>query len=319
MEKADKTNPPGSEKNPPRSPLPFISYGETKRRVLELLKKGCNPHSMARRLNKHRSTIQQHLRELKNLGLAEKKNYLWYIKGAGLGGGFPLVGSERADQSTTKWLQQDRGHNVKIKADVLHCPNSRDWLKNWFANREMKNNVFYTQRFGEVVTTYTGKSLIFQLPIFNHEDSDTVLIEAGKMGMALCEKYEKDVPGLKLGHCDVKLQIITQHHAIPQDPWAKFCKKNNLSYHDESITIDASDTPEIEFTDPMKAHIHHEQYVSIVKDFATKDVPKLSEITHMIAKTQDQLYQLSCSQMNLVKLMTPAPKQKDLGAPEYVQ
>lgn len=199
--------------------------------------------------------------------------------------------------TTTKWLK-DRAHNIKIKVPVVHNPKTTAWLKAWKKNDRIVNGVFYTQKFGEICTTYTGKSLIFQLPILNFEDSEIALAEAGRIAQAMIEKYEMEVYELKLGDPDIKMQLISQHHAIPNEPYAKFCFKHGFSYKDEAIDIDASKSPELEFVDKNKSHAHHQNYIKYVKDFSTKDVPTASEVSVMIAQTQEQLKEIISCQVN---------------------
>lgn len=315
---------PRTSENLPTPPPAMISIGKTKRDVLGLLEKGGNAHSIAKKLHLSKPTVIQHLQEMEKLLLTEKKLYsgltngYWTITKKGidyLGGRFSLVGYERGGVGTTDWLQ-DRAHNLKIKLEVKEKPDNQAWLSDWGRNDKIKNNVFYTQRFGEIITTFTGKSLIFQLPILYFKDSEIALAEAGRIGQALKQKYEEDVEGLRLGDSDVTMQLISQSHAIPQEPYAKFCKEHGFSYRDEMLEIDASKSPELEFTDKDDSHIHHSNYIDYVKDFAKQKVPTASEIAKLAAQTQKQLQELSQHQLNtntqlqsVITLLKP-PKQK---------
>jgi len=266
----------------PYPPLPLVSCGTMKYKVLELLSKGGNPHSISREVGRKRSTIIEHLQGLEKLGLAIKGEYLWSITREGkdyLGGRLNLVGYERNGVDVTNWLQ-DRCHNIKIKYEVIEKPSNRMWLTSWSKNSKIKNNVFYTKRFGEIVTTFTGKSLIFQLPILKYKNSEIAVAEAGRISIALKDKYEYEIVGLKLGQREVTAQLITQHHAIPQEPYAKFCSKHGISYKDDYIDIDASDTPELEFTDKDNAHLHHNRYIKQVTDIILNNPPTNSELNN---------------------------------------
>ena len=321
-------------KNLPYPPLAFVSIRKTKQSVLGLLEKGGNAHSIAVTLNLTRPTIVQHLQDMHRMGLTDKIminkfNGIWKITKAGidyLGGRFSNAMSEREGVGTTDWLQ-DRAHNLKIKLEVREKPENQAWLSDWKPNDKIKNNVFYTQRFGEIITTFTGKSIIFQLPILYFKDSELALAEAGRIGQALKQKYEEDVEGLKLGSSDVSMQLITQSHAVPNEPYAKFCKKHGFSYRDEMLEIDSSKSPELEFTDKEEGHIHHSNYITYVKDFAKQKIPKPSEIAKSIAKTQEQIAELSAAQINtntqlqsIINLMTPKKeetKELELSKPDY--
>lgn len=284
-------------KNPPRPPLPLISIGTMKKKILECLKDGGNPHSISRSIGRHRSTIQQHLKELSDMGLTEKSGYLWAITDLGnqyLGGGFCAMGYERGGAGITDWLQ-DRAHNIKIKTLISQKPDGIAWLNGWDPT-PMKNNIFYRRRFGEVCVTYTGKSFIFQLPPMIFKKSEDAIANAGYIGVCLIKKYEAEIPGLRLGTPSVSAQLISQSHAIPRDPFAMFCVKHGISYHGENIDIDASKGPELEFKNNKDSHTHHERYVNHVEDIILNDVPTQSEMAKMIAQTQEQIQGLAMAQ-----------------------
>ncbi len=289
------------EKNLPYPLHPMVSIGTMKKEVLRLLIKGENAHGISRKVGRARSTVVEHLNDLQKLGLTKKGEYLWgatklgkdYIEGK-LGGRFSKAGYERRGVGTTiEWLQ-DRAHNIKIKYLVTEKPRKEAWLNSWKANRKLKNNVFYTQKFGEIVTTYTGKSLIFQLPIMKFKSSEIAVAEAGRIGQALREKYELEIHGLKLGEKDINSQLITQHHAIQGDPYAVFLGKHGISYHGDYVDIDASNKkiPEIEFVDSQESHIHHERYVENVEDIILNDPPVQSQIFELASNNTKNINQL---------------------------
>lgn len=297
--------------NPPRPPLPLTSLGNAKKEILQCLSQGGNPHNIAKKTNKHRSTIQQHLRELNTLGLVSKDSFLWGLTKQGidfLGGGLTLVGCERGGRVVVNQWLHDRAHNIKIKIAVTKTPPNNLWLMDWNTNKKIKNNVFYSKSFGDVLTTYTGKSFIFQLPVLRFKDSEMAVAEAGRVAHALIKQYEYDIPGLKLGGFpDIKAQLITQHHAVPNDPYAKFCLKHGITYRDELIDIDASEkgTPEIEFTDSQNSHIHHQRYIEHQKDILLNNSAKPSELTEYVkaiaisqATTNNQLN-------TFIRMLTP--------------
>ena len=163
-----KTDPPTSENRPVPRP-PIVSIGESKRRVLESLSKTGSAHRIRKDLSKAKSTIVQHLQELQGLGFTDKVNHIWYVTDKGnaylKGVGFSRGVREKGVGITSEWLLRDRAHNIKIKFPVLEQPKDMGWLRGWKVNDKMKNNIFYRERFGEILTTFTGKSLIIQLPI----------------------------------------------------------------------------------------------------------------------------------------------------------
>lgn len=310
----DSKNPPPPIKNPPHPPLAMISLGNTKRTVLELLSKGLSTHRIAKKTHRDKSTIVQHLKDLQQMGLCSK-SILWSVTAKGkdyLGGGFSVVGYDDGGVVTTAKKFYDRAHNIKIKVAIIAQPHHKNWLKGWKKNDKMKYNVFYTRRFGEIVTTYTGKNLIFQLPPLTFKDSDTVMCEAGRITMALIKQYEEDVQGLKLGEHDIKAQVISQHHAIPNHPYAIFLHKHGISYQDELIDIDASTgIPELEVKG-KKSHLHHTAVINDIKDKLINNPPTNTVLGNSIYQTQQQINTVVMAQHNLtqqlqvcVNILTP--------------
>lgn len=306
-----KTCPPTRKNLPPYLP-PMISLGNSKRRVLELLSEGYNPHNMESKINIRRATIQQHLRELEGFGLTSKSNFLWHVTDKGrayLGGRFDLVGYDEGGQVVPNKKYYDRAHNIKIKVAIIAKPPHNNWLQQWKKNDKMNNNVFYTRRFGEIVTTYTGKNLIFQLPPLTFEDSDTAMSEAGRIVMALIKKYEADVQGLKLGDHDITAQVITQHHAIPHDPFARFCVAHGITFQSENLHVDASKgkgKEETECTNRQKGHLHHEYYVEHMEDvMADVNIPVPSVTAKMINKIVETQYTTNLQLQTFLKILTP--------------
>ena len=305
--------------NRPTYRPPFISIGTSKKRIIECLKKGKNSTQMVSFLNISKSTILQHLKELEILGYTTKEFHIWRLTKLGFSyengqDGFNVGYEREEDGNTTKWLQ-DRAHNLKILVEVENKPKDIRALTNWKMNDKLNNRViFYTDHFGDIVTTYTGISFIFQLPILRFKNSQLALAEAGRIAKQLINRYEKIVPGLKLGKFDISMQVISQHHAVPQEPYAKWCWRHGISYKDEMIDIDGfKGSPELEFIDPKESHIHHENYITYVKDFSKEKVLKPSEVMQMLQTTQLQIQQLAQAQHNLTLLLTPKKLEDDLN------
>lgn len=294
----DVVNPHFARVDQRSPPLPLVSCGDMKRRVLECLSEGLNVYRIAVKLKRHRSTVQQHLRELRGMGLAVKNGCLWYVSElgssfirGGLRGGLDVGVCDRGGRvSSFEWLEKVRSHNLKVIVEVVDEPVG-NWLDDWKVNDKMRNNVFYVTRFGDIVITYTGRSLVYQLPILNFESTAEALAECGRVADALSKKLEGDFVGLRLGSRNIKYRLISQHHAIPNDPFAVFCVKHGFSFGDGVVEVDASrkNVPELEFVSSEKAHIHHERYVEHTKDILLNDVPKISDIVKIIRETNEQV------------------------------
>ena len=265
----------------------------TKKRVLKLISEGVNLTRIAKKLNKAKSTITQHHTELQELEYVEKKHNLWHITYKGkqyLESSVSVVGYEG------EFGFCDRAHNIKIKIKVRATPKNNNWLCKWKANHDMNNNTFYHRSIDGVDYTYTGKSLIVQLPSLHYESAEIAVSDSMRIGMELAEELERDVPGLKLGDPSVKLgEMTTQHHALENHPTAKFLHKHGISYKGKAIDADNSTgcAPELEFTDHKNAHLHYTQYIENMEDQIMNEVPKPSLMARVVGTMQKQLVQLA--------------------------
>lgn len=298
------------------TPPPIISCGKSRRRILCMLKKGLNLTRISICLNCSKSNVSEHLKAMWTKGWVFKKNHKWFISEVGKRlvnqeFGF-LEGYEREGVVITDWIQ-DRGHNIKAKIKVLSKPNKDLLFCGWAkTDTQMQNQKWRMKRFDNLIVKYTGLNIIIQLPIIRAKDSELANLEANRIINTLLGKIEKSATGLKLGTFELDVQIFTQHHAIPYEPISKTAKQYNLSYKDDKIDIDASDTPELEFTDPKTADKDFMRYVEYAKDFSTNDVLKPSEVQDLIKQTQLQIQNMAQCQITtnaqiqtLVNILTP--------------
>jgi DNA-binding transcriptional ArsR family regulator len=293
-----------STKKPTLPPTPFISIRTTKRLVLKLLSEGGNAHSIAKELQLNKATVVEHLQSLQKLGLTKKGQSIqinnnrygdvWSITDQGttyLRGGFSLVEYERGGVGVTEQLYSDEPHNIKIKFEIKEKPTEQDLIAfGWIPNDKIRNNVFYRKRFGEYLTTYTGKSLIVQLPRMKKTfEPDIAIAEAGRIAMLLKDQYEKEIPGMKLGKYSIKPQLISQEHAIPNHPFAEKLVQNGITYQGKISSVDASTNcsrcgskvPETEFKG-KDSHIHVKELMDFTDDIALNPSAKMSEIVKTI-------------------------------------
>lgn len=320
-------------KNRPSPSLPMISLRATKLSVLKLLAQNGNAHSISKQIRKSRSSVVEHLQSLERLGLAKKGELgqygeVWAITELGkayLGGRFSIVPYERGGVGVTRQLYKDTPENIKIKFPVTAFPKPEVLIACGWGHYALKNHVQYTKRAGEYFTTYTGKSLIIQLPPFKEgvHDPDLALAEAGRLALELKDKYEREVPGLKLGSHDIVGQLISQEHVINGHPFAELLTKANISYQGPISKVDASKgkangIAALEYPDPTQSHIHVKQGMDFTEDYSTKDVLKASELTEIIRKlvpiikeTVELTKENAAGQLNITKFMEmQLPKNK---------
>lgn len=282
--------------NPPTPPLPY----SIKWTILKLLREGKGKLKIAKSMQRDVSTIDEHIRKLFKDGYVIKTSKRWKVSKVGLSvlsGGVNVRESEKQG-GATQWLNNVRTHDIKVLVKVKNKPVAEDWLLDW-REKKLRNNVFYTQRYKGIFTTYTGTSLIFQLPPIRAESSEIAIAECGELVKDLISYYERTIRGLKLGGYDVKATVLTQSQAIPYDPIAKWCKSKDLWYRDEIINIDASQTPELETVHSGEAHKHLNNYVRVVKDFMVNDTPTISEMAKLLEQTNKQMLQTQ-QQLNLL-------------------
>ena len=327
----------GTTKAPTSHTVPLISYGTIDYLILQKITEGEKNHNLISVTEIAKSIINKNCNVLDRSDCYKRlKNLVTkgYLKKSGYGLPFELTTQGRHQlgiisdvamydegtkptENTKDWWNITRAHNLKIKVNIITHPTKI--TSEWSKNDKLKNNVQYYHKFGDIHTTMTTQSFIFQLPILYFKDAELALAEAGRVVGQLIKIYEKLNPGLKLGEYSIKNQVlekksklITQHHAIPQDPYAKLCHQLNISYRSEILDVDASDTPEIEFVDKHQAHAHHQRYAHTIEDIVTHPkVPLPSEqdtriktntenISDLIGLHKDLALQMT----NLTKLMS---------------
>lgn len=262
-------------------------------------------------------TVRTHLFGLQQLKLVERDSptSVWWVSDLGvsmiLGGEKTLVVSEvRGGHPTPEWLKP-RSHNIKIKVKVHERPSRKDWLESWIPNDSMKNNIFYSKKFGDIGMTYTGSNIIFQLPILNFKSTDDALAEGYKIADALSLRLEDDVEGLKFGGRKVTAQVISQHHALVNDPFAKWMVKNGITYSDGTLDVDSSQQDELEFTDPSDAHLHTTRYIKHIKNIAENDLPTMGELTKIVYGGNVNVSELANSHKLIIEAILNTQKQLD--------
>lgn len=287
---------------------------------------GSNITQIAKEMGIARSTVREHLNKLAKYGLVEKITHpgLWKFTQEGKrllprvadGVAEILVPYERrGGESMPEWLH-DRAHNIKVRVLVESRPSTKAWLDGWYVNDRVKNNVFYSSKFGDIGMTYTKKSIIFQLPILYFESSEIALAEGMRIVRELTVKLEHEIEGLKLGkkYKPYVQEIITQHHAMVGEPYAEFLTKHGISYKGINVDIDASKGKktgaELEFTNAQESHIHHSVYAEHVEDIIIQEEPaKISQITSTLGKITAQIGSLGIHTRDTMQIQTNTNKQ----------
>jgi hypothetical protein len=264
---------------------------------------------MARKMGKGRKTIQRHLKTLNSMGLCLYSNSSWKltIKGHNLIKQLeketPLALPPKVRHFGTNSLNffTDRCHNVKFKVPLVAKPYNDDWLKNW-QKYAIRNNTFYILKenvsSGQVCTTYTGKSLIIQMPISRSENPRSKMTHLRTLALILCKKYELRY---EISLNSSALELIGQHHAFQNEPFSKACKGEGISKSINDVCVDSSenDIPEFEFTSKANADKEATKYIVHVGDVVRNCELLPSQVESKIKSIEEHLIKVSMRSKNI--------------------
>jgi hypothetical protein len=243
-----------------------------------------------------RTTIQRYLKVMKKQGLVIYTSSSWKPTK----NGYKYVISNKIDTPLALPIKVhrfsdnglsfliDRSHNFKFKVFVVSKPTNNEWLKNWRPYK-LRYTTYYILQDGNITTTYTGKNLIIQMPV-NIGENPLALVESAKKTVRRLIKRYESTYGLNLNSNTVDL--ITQHHAFQNEPFALKCTELGRSYnYEKSICIDASENGigEYEFIDNNNADKHAYTWMRHTKDIVTNCTKLQSELEEDMRRVKLQL------------------------------
>lgn len=304
-------------------PHPFISCGNTKRDVAELLAKGLSLRMIASRLHKSVSTIAQHKKELRGR-LPQETEVFGSSSRSTPGVKFTPQVTSSQNRTPATTIFSDRAHDISLKYNLIHKGQFKSNLKAW-KQIKLKNVTLYGKYIAGWYVRYTGKSLILNVPNIWATTSEEAIGRAKELSIQFLQRNAESFEGLLIGGIDYKCEVISQHHAIVEHPIAKEFKQANQSYRDDRIMIDASnDTPELEFIHSKEGQKDHKKYTEFANDIIRNDSPKLSELTEQLKEIDVRISTLVQTQINtqrqletFIKINTPSQPTVTLDKVDY--
>ena len=115
---------------------------------------------------------------------------------------------------------------------------------------------------------------------------------------------EEEYKGLKIGTPKKLSHIITQHHAIPGDPFANYMKERKLTYKDDRVVLDHSKGyEEKEFPHPKHSSDDWMNEVRHLRDRIKNNPPTNSEIAqnlNILTKRAIDIVDIQKNDRNLI-------------------
>lgn len=253
--------------------------------ILWYVYKKYNVSSIAKELGKSISTISEQLKYLKEREYIEievKSNITIYkLKKRGEDAISVLLTTYEGKDS----IILDRSHNIKLKSEIIRFPKA--WGNEW-KGKQMKNWTEYSKYIGDVLVIRTTSNILFQLPEIYYKTSDDALLETGRLVNRIIGDLEIEYEGLKIGTPKKISHIITQHHAIPDDPFARILADKKVTYKDDRLMIDHSKGKiEKEFIHPIYSPEDWENEIKHIKDHIHNNPPTSSELAIAIMQVTE--------------------------------
>jgi hypothetical protein len=231
------------------------------KRILLMLLEGKTASQIAKILKKSKATVSEHIKNLEcSEFIIERlhstiKCYDLTKKGKDYCSAF-----FRGSDIKPNWHLRDRSHNIKLSCKIIRDINV-EYFSDW-KQKPMKNWIKYSKDHNNVGVVKTPSSFLFQIPKMYYRDSKEALVQAGVIADNVCSILEKEYAGLVL---DRFFQVKHQSHALVGDPVAQLANKNNVVMQGGRIELDASQYPEIEFTDKQYGAEDFEKYLNFIE------------------------------------------------------
>jgi DNA-binding Lrp family transcriptional regulator len=326
-----------SKMNPP----PLISYGKTERAIIGLLCRGLGFKNISKELKLSSSTIKRVIRRLREKGWkiglgGECSNMAEMLKGFSspqetkgvISGSNRIVGYDKRGmgaslqnflkdvetmpESTTFVSCGTRAHNIKIKYDLVSpfipsdLENYRKYSLN-YNDRYIHKEEFYNIEF-------TSKSLLIQFKPIQATNAEDIMQVLKAAADEIVKDLQAKYKGLQVSGGVTNGQVISQHHAIVNDPFALWLRSKNISFSDGLFDIDSSTgIGELEFTSTETAQADWTKYNEHIKDIVTSDKQvKLSEMEQRVSNIEANMEKLSSCLVSSVRQQESLMKQLEL-------
>lgn len=310
---------------------PMISYGTLESRVVGLLGKGLGVKRMAKVLGVPPSNITRAIASLRRKGLK-----------IGLGGECPNLGEtlksfsspqEMKGVSVASWgtinhdthdlyipklpLEQkenfvfsSRAHNIKLKFPVT-SGKIKDFT-GWKEIRLRYNSQWHKTK-DQIHYIWTTKSLLVEFPAVSVRDANEYMEVIRRVGEELVKEFQAEY-NVRLQVPSFSQQVVSQHHALVNDPFAKWLRSKNITYSDGLFDVDSSTgRDELEFTDKENAVADWTRYNDFIKDVITApEQVRLSDVMDRMQKIEANLERATETLANVVRSQEASVKMLEL-------
>jgi DNA-binding MarR family transcriptional regulator len=231
-----------------------LILSNTQRKLLTLIaiNKEYSQKTLAEIIQKSPSTVSYNLEKLKKLDLIREipydtcKIHILTERGKNQ---WKILSSKIPTRYDGKFEITDKAHKLKFHSTWTAPREIRKEIENtWSSDKDMGWKRYqekfkdYNVMFSPNYVTITLKK--FYAPV---KDAESMAFEKANK---IIHDLEKTYPGLRIGTPKCTMRILTQEHAIQEDPFARWCvnSKIYIDNYKDRVTIDASDgTPEIDF------------------------------------------------------------------------
>lgn len=231
-----------------------IKLSESKRKLILLvgMEGGNCVRRLATYLQKSNSTTSEHIKKLEAMGIleVEKIGYFKIPRLTRLGQiAFKKITSEIPRRSDGIIHLTVVANNLRFKSKIVRKPSAWKLDNTWKFDTRM-GWPRYRKRAESMSLVYTPKYLILYLDRIYADSPEKAFDMAIRMATELINFEMDSYPGLVIGSPKCIARTISQHYSFKGHPFAQWCVDNGIFFEDHKgrITIDSSETPELEFT-----------------------------------------------------------------------
>ena len=225
---------------------------------------------------------------IKSLKLGRLKNYQLTKKGLNNNSPKALTLSENPRENI-----RVRSHDLRYKCGITRRPVKWAKRSSWRTVRLKNWTKTITEAEGYIVEI-TTKNIVYRIKEIYGLDPEESVSEGYEIVRRINRLLLGENPKLVLGEPFVDTVYFYGHHAIQNDPFAVWCKANNISMKVKDVLVDASHgVAELEFVHPTQGDLHASRflkYASKVGD-GSIDTDTLETICKAVSKSRESRHE----------------------------